>query len=192
MKQLAKKRLEPRRAYDPEEHSRNRDRDNARTKKWAHDNPAKIATKQRVYKERLGPVIAERERHKYHTDPHFQLKVRIRARLRHFLKTKNIKKDTDTFHMVGCSPEHLHAHLQQQLPSGACLSAYDVDHIFPLNLYTENETLKMTNYHNLQPLSKAANGSKHSKLPSKSDASKVPQEFWPSAVNYAAFWEASD
>ena len=192
VKRLAKKRSEPRRPYDPEEHARNRDRDNARTKKWADKNPAKIAKKQRVYKKKLGPVIAERERHKYHTDMQFQLKVRVRARLRNFLKQKKFKKDSETFQMVGCSPKHLCAHLKQQLPRGACLSAYEVDHIFPLNLYTENEMLKMTNYHNLQPLAKAVNNSKHSKLPSKSDALKVPKEFWPSAVDYEAFWAASD
>jgi len=192
VKRLAKKRSEPRRPYDPEEHARNRDRDNTRTKKWADANPTKISSKQRVYKQRLGPVIAERERHKYNTDPHFQLKVRVRARMRHFLKKKKLTKNTDTFSMVGCSPEYLRTHLQHQLPSGASLDTYEVDHIFPLNLYTANEMSKMTNYHNLQPLTKAVNNSKHAKLPSKSDASKVPREFWPSAVDYDTFWAASD
>ena len=136
----------------------------------ADKNPAKIAKKQRVYKKKLGPVIAERERHKYHTDMQFQLKSTAQLS-----ETEALKKDSETFKMVGCS-KHLCAHHRSSFHVARAVSAYEVDHIFPLNLYTENEMLKMTNYHNLQPLAKAVNNSKHSKLPSKSDALKVPKE----------------
>ena len=192
VKKLANKRLQPRKPYNPEEHIRNRDRDNARTKKWADKNKDKISKKQQSYKKRLGPVIAERERHKYHTDSHFQLKCRVRARLRHFLKQKEIDKETTTFDMVGCSADYLRHHLESQLPKDARLADYEVDHIFPLNMYSKDELSKMTNYHNLQPLLKFENNSKHANLPTKQDASKVPREFWPASVDYDAFFASTD
>lgn len=155
VKRLAKRRLrEVRKPYDPAEHAKHKDRDNARTKKWADNNKDKIAQKQKIYKKRLGPILAARERLKYHSDPLFRLKCRVRARLRHFLRAKSFKKDTSTFKLVGCSPEDLRRRLQQQLPEGAFLEDYEVDHIFPLNIYLESEMYKMTHFSNLQPLKK--------------------------------------
>ena len=155
---------------------------NARTNKWAHQNKHKVYQKQKTYKKRLGPECAKREREKYHSDEMFALKVRVRARLRHFLKKKAFKKDVATFDLVGCSPEELRHHLQRQLPEAEEVRKYQVDHIFPLNRYTASETMKMTHYRNLQPLSALENNRKKDKLPTKQMASKVPSEYWPAGV----------
>lgn len=171
-----------RRVKERAKHALNRERDNARTKKWADQNKDRIYEKQKVYKKRLGPECARREREKYHSDEMFALKVRIRARLRHFLRKKAFKKDVATFDLVGCSPEELRAHLKRQLPMGEEMRKYQVDHIFALNWYTASDTIKMTNYHNLQPLSALANNRKGDKLPTKQMASKVPPEYWPAGV----------
>ena len=88
-----------------------------RTKKWADQNKGKLYEKQKAYKKRMGPECARREREKYRSDETFALKVKIRARLRYFLKKKSFKKDVATFDLVGCSPEELRAHLQRQLPN---------------------------------------------------------------------------
>lgn len=165
---------------------------NARTKKWADQNRDRLYEKQKVYKKRLGPECARREREKYHSDEMFALKVRIRARLRYFLRKKAFKKDVATFDLVGCSPEELRAHLKRQLPMGEEVRKYQVDHIFPLNRYTASETMKMTNYHNLQPLSALANNRKGDKLPTKQVASKVPPEYWPAGVTMDDLPDAHD
>ena len=153
-----------------------------RTKKWADQNKGKLYEKQKAYKKRMGPECARREREKYRSDETFALKVKIRARLRYFLKKKSFKKDVATFDLVGCSPEELRTHLKRQLPMGEEVRKYQVDHIFPLNRYTASETMKMTNYHNLQPLSALSNNRKGDKLPTKQMASKVPYAYWPTGV----------
>lgn len=175
-----------------ERHALNKVKDNAATKRWADRNKGKIAEKQLKYKKRLGPEIARREREKYHSDETFALKVKVRARLRFFLKKKSFKKDAATFDLVGCTPEELRDHLQGQLPEAEDVRNYQVDHIFPLNRYAASEIMKMTNYHNLQPLSAFANNRKHSKLPTKQMASKVPPEYWPANVTMDDLPDAYD
>jgi len=165
------------------DHALNKERDNAATKRWAQRNPERIYQKQKIYKERIRPELAKKEREKYHTDELFALKSRVRARLRHFLKKNAIDKDVETFGMIGCSPGELRDHLQSQLPDGSSLSDFQVDHIFPLNMYTAEEKFKMTNYHNLQPLTAFENNRKHDKFPTKLMASKVPVSFWPANVS---------
>ena len=181
-----------RRVKERAKHALNRERDNARTKKWEDQNKDKMYQKQKVYKKRLGPECARREREKYHSDEMFALKVKIRARLRYFLKKKSFKKEVATFDLVGCSPEELRTHLKRQLPMGEEVRKYQVDHIFPLNRYTASETMKMTNYQNLQPLSALANNRKGYKLPTKQMASKVPPEYWPAGVTMDDLPDACD
>lgn len=173
-------------------HALNKERDNATTKRWADKNKDKLYQKQKAYKKRLGPECARREREKYHSHEMFALKVKIRARLRYFLKKKSFKKDVATFDLVGCLPEELRTHLQRQLPMGEEVRKYQVDHIFPLNRYTATEVMKMTNYHNLQPLTGFANNQKHDKLPTKLMASKVPCEYWPTGVTMDDLPDAYD
>lgn len=165
---------------------------NAREKKWADKNTDKLAKKQRDYRKALGTERARRERVKYHSDGTFALKSRVRARLRYFLKKKSFKKDVKTFDLVGCSPEDLRVHLQNQLPVDEDFRQYQVDHIFPLNAYDASEIMIMTNYHNLQPLAAFANNQKHDKMPTKQMAQKVPSEYWPAKVTWDDLPETYD
>ena len=181
-----------RRVKERAKHALNRERDNARTKKWADQNKEYISKKQKVYKKRLGSECARKEREKYRSDEMFALKVRVRARLRYFLKKKAFKKDVATFDLVGCSPKKLRVHLRRQLPEGDDMRGYHVDHIFPLNRYSAGEITKMTNYHNLQPLTALKNNQKKDKLPTKQMARKVPPAYWPANVTWDDLPDAYD
>ena len=92
------------------------------------------------------------------TDPIFKLKHSMNSRIRVFMKTKNITKKNKTFDIVGCSPEELKEHLENQFTEGMTWEnhgryGWHIDHIIPLSsATTEDDIIKLCNYKNLQPL----------------------------------------
>ena len=161
---------------------KNSEKANASTRKWAAANKETVYTKGKEYKSNNRQLCAKRERDKYHDDEFFRLKVCLRARFRHFLKKNKIVKATETMALVGCSAEYLSEHLKRQLPEGADLKRFQVDHIFPLAMYKKEEIANMTHFSNLQPLSAHENNSKGSKMPRLEEAMKVDRERWPKCV----------
>lgn len=118
----------------------------------------------------------QRQRRK---DPVHRLHDTCRARIHAFLKSKNVRKNTKTEKLIGCSMIELQKYL------GAVGSHQHIDHIFPLRLYKKmsvEEQQKAMNYRNLQVLLIGENLDKHDQLPTKAMASKVPKELWPDGV----------
>jgi hypothetical protein len=80
----------------------------------------------------------------------------VRGRVNKFLKSKNITKTNKTFDIVGCTPEFLKEHLEQQFTEGMSWDnqgKWHIDHIIPLSsAKTEEEIYKLCHYTNLQPL----------------------------------------
>lgn len=147
---------------------------NDRNRKWAHANPEKVADKQRRYK-KDNPELLAREREKYANNLEHQLKVRIRARLRHYWHKADASKHSNTMKLVGCSPVQLAEHLGDK-PG-------QIDHIFPLARYdAATEQHKMTRWENLQMLTFEENNEKNDQLPTKEMAEKVPLHLWPEGV----------
>ena len=147
-------------------------------KKAYEKNKAKIRANQAAYRQmNLVEVRTQTQRinkARLKTDPVFKLKCLMRTRIGNHLRGKG-KKEGVTFKLIGCSPEHLAAHL------GTAPKA--IDHIFPLTCYdAEKEQHKMTNWQNLQPLTGKENSSKRNKLPTKAMAAKVPRKLWPNGV----------
>jgi hypothetical protein len=126
-------------------------------KTWAEQNHEKIKGQKREY-------IKNRNSN----DFIFNLKNRVRSRIRSFLKIKNIRKKNKTFDIVGCSPESLKEHLEKQFTNGMTWdnrSEWHIDHIIPLSLAkTEEELYKLCHYSNLQPLWAGDNLSKGTKV----------------------------
>jgi hypothetical protein len=95
---------------------------------------------------------------KYNNDPLFRLINIMRARTRLFFKSKNFKKKNSTFKIIGCAPEFLKEHLEQQFTEGMSwdnqgLYGWHIDHKIPLSSSnTEEEIYKLCHYTNLQPL----------------------------------------
>lgn len=105
----------------------------------------------------------------YQTDIIYRIKSIIRARLRIFIKSKNMTKNNSTFNIVGCTPEFLKEHIEKQFKEGMSWELtgkyIHIDHIIPLaSAKTEEEIYKLCHYTNLQPLWAEDNLKKGDKL----------------------------
>ena len=82
----------------------------------------------------------------------------MNSRIRIFMKSKNITKKNKTFEIVGCTPEELKKHLENQFTDGMSwenhgLIGWHIDHIIPLSsAKNEDDIIKLCHYMNLQPL----------------------------------------
>lgn len=107
---------------------------------------------------------------KYNNDPLFRLINIMRARTRLFFKSKNFKKKSSTFKIIGCTPEFLKEHLERQFTEGMSwdnqgLYGWHIDHKIPLSSSnTEEEIYKLCHYTNLQPLWAEDNLKKSNKI----------------------------
>jgi len=99
----------------------------------------------------------------------FKLKQNVRHRVREFLKQKNIKKNSKTFELVGCTPEFLKDYLETKFTKGMSwdlMGKYiHIDHITPLSsANTDEEIYELCHYTNLQPLWAEDNLKKSNKM----------------------------
>ena len=90
-------------------------------------------------------------------DPLYKLKHNLRTRIKRFFNSKNITKQNKTFDIVGCTPEFLKEHIENQFTEGMSWELMGqhihIDHIIPLSsANTEEEVYKLCHYTNLQPL----------------------------------------
>jgi hypothetical protein len=103
-------------------------------------------------------LYGKNHRIKNNPNPVFKVWNNTRKRIREYLKLNNITKSNKTFDIVGCSPEFLKEHLEQQFIEGMSwdnhgLYGWHIDHIIPLSsAKTEEEIYKLCHYTNLQPL----------------------------------------
>ena len=97
------------------------------------------------------------------------LKTLLRIRICMFLKSKGIKKNSNSEKLLGCSFRKVRAHIEEQFREGMNWDnhgKWHIDHIIPLaSARTEDEICKLFKYTNLQPLWAAENIRKGSKLP---------------------------
>lgn len=99
----------------------------------------------------------EYEKSRKKTDPIYKLIRITRSRIYNFLKNNNIEKQNKTFDIVGCSPEFLKEHIENQFTEGMSWELMGqhihIDHKIPLSsAKTEDEVYKLCYYTNLQPL----------------------------------------
>jgi hypothetical protein len=80
------------------------------------------------------------------------------------------KKDRKTFDIIGCTPQFLKEHLENQFVgdmnwNNHGLFGWHIDHIIPLSsAKTEEELYKLCHYSNLQPLWAEDNLKKSNKI----------------------------
>ena len=126
-------------------------------KTWAKQNHEKIKEQKREYVKKRNS-----------NDFIFNLKNRMRGRLRNYLTTLNITKKNKTFEIVGCSPQFLKEHLEKQFVDGMTWenrNKWHIDHKLPLSsANTEEELHKLCHYTNLQPLWAEENLKKSNKI----------------------------
>ena len=115
-------------------------------------------------------IRRDRESRDYNSKPLFRLKQIVRARLGHFLRTKNMKKTNSTFKMVGCTPEFLKEYLEKQFKpwmnwKNHTRKGWHIDHITPLDSAKTPKALeKLMHYTNLRPLRGTDNMSKGNRI----------------------------
>jgi hypothetical protein len=112
-----------------------------------------------------------RHKNRYKFDLLYKLKFNFRNRVKLFLKSKNFDiKSNNTFNIVGCTPEELRKHIENQFTEGMNWGnfkhdGWHIDHIIPLsNAKNEDEVYKLCHYTNLQPLWADENYKKSNKI----------------------------
>lgn len=145
--------------------------------KWRKENPEKYKEENRIRHQKQKHI--KRKRTEYNRnyskkrmkeDEIFNLRTKVRGRLKSFLKIRNITKRNQTFSIVGCTPEELRIHLEKQFKEGMTWELFKqskihIDHRTPLSsAKTEEEIYKLCHYTNLQPLWAEENMKKGSKI----------------------------
>jgi hypothetical protein len=185
--------LETRRQYETKYRKKNRDKINARFRKWYKNNLKHQKTvkeyreknKERIlkyfeeyrkkpgYKEKFNLYMKNYMNNKLKTDPNFKLTMQLRHRIYLALKVKGISKSKRTMKLLGCTVEELWKHLESKFQPGMTKENYGkwhVDHIRPCASFdlTDPEQQSICfHYTNLQPLWAKDNIRKGSKYENK-------------------------
>ena len=175
---MAFKDLETRRQYETKYRKKNRDKINARFRKWYKNNPEhqkkvkeyREKNKEKLlkyfeeyrkkpgYKEKFNLYMKNYMNNKLKTDPDFKLKMQLRHRIYLALKVKGISKSKRTMKLLGCTVEELWKHLESKFQPGMTKENYGkwhVDHIKPcasFDLTDPKQQFICFHYTNLQPL----------------------------------------
>jgi 5-methylcytosine-specific restriction endonuclease McrA len=147
-------------------------------KEYYKKNHSKVIQTQSVYREKNRKKINKQSqsinKERLKKDPTFRLTCLMRTRLKNFLRGK-IDVPGHAAQMVGCTMEHLKAHLGNKKGQ--------IDHVFPLSKYDLSaEQHKMSRWENLQMLSAEENNEKNNRLPTKAMAANVPVALWPQGI----------
>ena len=134
---------------------------------YYQNNKVEIDAKRREYKVEYyqankAKVIAQQreyQRGRYHSDPTYAIKSRLRARMRHAVKADGLdKKCASSSELLGISPQGLKEWLESQFTEGMTWenrSDWHVDHRVPCDAFDltvdENQRICFW-YKNLQPL----------------------------------------
>lgn len=133
-------------------------------KLYREKNKEKIRKAAKLYREKNKDIIRKNLNTKLKNDKLFRLKYNIRRGIHHSFKKSNIKKNTKTFIILGCSFDDLKKHIELQWESwmnwdnygkynGELNFGWDIDHIIPISTAkTEEKIIKLNHYTNLQPL----------------------------------------
>lgn len=108
---------------------------------------------------------------KYNNDLLYKLKINLRNRIKHFLRSKNFNPKLNlTYNIIGCSPEEFKQFIESKFVDGMSWENYShkgwhIDHVIPLSsANTEEEVFKLCHYTNLQPLWSNENYKKGDKI----------------------------
>jgi hypothetical protein len=126
-------------------------------KEWSEKNKEKVLKKSKEYSQKNRKLLSEYEKNKRYTDPLFRTIKYVRNRINQYLKSKNYKKNSKSFDLVGCSTEILKKHIENQFTEGMSwelMGKYiHIDHKIPLSFgKNKTEVEKLCHYSNLQPL----------------------------------------
>ena len=135
--------------YDKErkrqDYNNNRDKYIQQSSDYRKNNTDKVNQRVREYRKK-----------RFSEDEVFKLTFTVRSRIRNFLKLTNTLKLGQTFDLIGCTPQELVTHIENQFTEGMNWGnhgEWHIDHIIPLSSgKTKEEVMKLCHYTNLQPL----------------------------------------
>lgn len=139
---------------------KNIDYDKERKKKHYEDNRDKYIQQSTEYRknntDKVNQRVREYRKRRFSEDEVFKLTFTVRRRIRNFLKMSNTPKLGQTFELIGCTPQELVKHIENQFTEGMNWGnhgEWHIDHIIPLSSgKTKEEVMKLCHYTNLQPL----------------------------------------
>jgi hypothetical protein len=147
---------------------KNKQKINIIKQKYVDNNKEKVKQSKKNWFDKNPNYRNEWVINNYKNDFIFKLINIMRSRTRIFFKLKNIKKKTDTFKIIGCSPLQLKEYLEQKFTKGMNWEnqgKWHIDHIIPLSsAKTEEEVYILCHYTNLQPLWAEDNLKKSNKI----------------------------
>ena len=147
----------------------------ARGKAYRKANAEKIKAKDALYREANRDDFREYhnryEKERRANDPFHKVASNLRRRVREVLQRYGTKKTGKTFELIGCTPDELYDHLEDQFQDGMSWenrSEWHIDHIRPcasFDLTDPAQQRECWHYTNLQPLWASENCSKGAKDP---------------------------
>jgi len=146
----------------------NKEQLSANHKIYYQENKEKIAEYNKLYNQENKDMIRQRKNKYNNSSPIIKLRLRLRARVKLFFNQKGHKKKNSTEEILGANWKTVEAFMEAKFVDGMNwdnIGEWHIDHIIPLSsAETEQETIKLCHYTNLQPLWAFDNMSKGNKL----------------------------
>lgn len=140
----------------------NKEKELLRFKKYRNENPEKRKETCKNYVQNNKDKYNEYSRNWKKTErlknPIYKLISNLRERTKDYLCYKTYDSNSHITNVIGCSPDLLKEHIENQFTEGMSWDNYGfygwhIDHIIPLSsAKTEDEIYKLCHYVNLQPL----------------------------------------
>lgn len=135
----------------------NKDKVSEYQKQYREENKEKLYDYIKEYREINREELNRKENERKKSNPLRKLSHIVRCRIYVYLKSKNIKKQTKTFEMLGCTKEELKLYIESLFTDGMTWDLVGkeihIDHIIPLcSAKDEVELMSLCHYKNLQPL----------------------------------------
>jgi len=126
-------------------------------KKYFESHKEQLNLKSKEWSTKNRKLLSQKDKERRHSDHLFRTIRYVRNRINKFLKSKNYKKNSKSFNLVGCSPDFFRLYIENQFTEGMSWELMGthihIDHKIPLSSgKNEDEVNKLCHYTNLQPL----------------------------------------
>ena len=147
---------EEKKIYNKKYYLENKEQLSANHKIYNQENKEKVAAQRKIYYQENKEKVNEYKVNYHNYNPIRRLRSRLRARVGMFFKYKGYKKKNSTEKILGANWKTVESFMEAKFVDGMNwdnIGEWHIDHIIPLSsAETEQETIKLCHYTNLQPL----------------------------------------
>lgn len=135
-------------------------------KRKARERQKYLASRER----RIANVV-KRQRDRYHTDPEYMLRMRLRSRIKYAVRAGAAQKLGNCRSLIGCDATEFRRYIESLFRPGMSWQnkqEWHIDHIIPVSAFdlsTEEGQQAAFHYTNMRPLWAHENLKKHAKPP---------------------------